>query len=127
METKGRTRAEPPDAPPREVSFHQRTGDRPAHAEQPLRGQRLVGCHAFDWGRRWVTWEIQKSASLDKRQPQARQLARRRNEIEQISVFARGGVTPLAGARAREAHVKALPRRIGDIANVPIAPTATTV
>jgi hypothetical protein len=42
-------------------------------------------------------------------------------------VFGGGRVTPFAGARASEAHIQALPRRVGHIADVPIAAAATTI
>jgi hypothetical protein len=48
-------------------------------------------------------------------------------QIEQIAMLAGGGVGPSSGGWTDKPHIQALARRVGHIANLPIAPAAEAV
>jgi hypothetical protein len=75
--------------------------------------------------RLWL-WEGEKPARLRERVLE-REVLVEGNEVEKVAVLSGGGVGPLAGRWSRDPHIETLPRRVGDVADMPVAAGAKTV
>ena len=49
------------------------------------------------------------------------------NEIEEVTMLARGGIAPFARSRSGQVNVEALTGGVEDVAHLPIAPGATSI
>jgi hypothetical protein len=77
-------------------------------------------------------WQAQKQARLGEHVAHAIEPPVHGDEIEQVAVFARGGVSPLAGGalaavRPLEPDEQAAPRRVRNITDQPVSPLAAAV
>ena len=119
------------DAAGAEVGLGQGAGDRPGVRPQPGGGiGRAAGCGLP--GRRRRTRQAQEGAGLVQRGREAGAAAVEADQVEQIAVFAAGGVGPVtggaaAGGGAGETHIQAAAGRVADIADQPVAALAAAV
>jgi hypothetical protein len=106
------------------------------HCEQPSCG--FGRSHRGQWlppvaiRRRFQSWQVEEGSRLVEYVAQTLQPPVQGDEVEEIAMLARGGVGPFAGGalpavRSCEANKQATARRIGDIANDPVATLATSV
>ena len=122
------------DAAAAQIGFRDRAGQRLRHGEQPA-GRFGRSCRSRRQGPaalRLGAWQAQKQVRLGEHVAHAIEPAVDGDEIEQVAVFARGGVSPLAGGalaavRPLETDEQATSRRVRHIANEPVAALATTV
>ena len=115
------------DAAMLQVACGQCACDGSPHGKQPLRCARCIAP-----GRRCVLarrfgWQVEEAARFGDGLFEGRQIARQGDEVEQVAVFAGGGVGPLAGALAGKPHIQAASWRVGDIAGMPVAAAALAV
>jgi hypothetical protein len=71
--------------------------------------------------------EVQEISRFLKSLTQRRQVSIERDEIEEVTVLAGGGIAPFADPLAGEMHIEAPTRGVGDIADMPIPSGAATV